>query len=119
MLRRALDGDFDVSAKIEERIRNYRKYPGIPVPPPVVTATNDIATNATILEVRMHDRPGVLYNTTKTISRFGVDIRAAIVATLGAEAFDTLYITDANGEALSEEHAKNLAAQIERQMLTQ
>ena len=50
---------------------------------------------------------------------YSADERAAIVATLGAEAFDTLYITDANGEALSEEHAKNLAAQIERQMLTQ
>lgn len=119
MMQKALNGDLDINAKIEERIQNYRKYPGIPVPPPVVTATNDVATNATILEVRMHDRPGVLYNTSKTISRFGVDIRAAIVATLGAEAFDTLYITDANGEALSEERAKNLASQIERQMLTQ
>jgi len=118
-LRRALDGEIDIAAKIEERVRNYRKFPGIPVPPPLVTATNDIATDATILEVRIHDRPGVLYNITKSISRFGVDIRAAIVATLGAEAFDTLYITDANGGALSEERAKNLAAHIERAMLTQ
>jgi len=118
MLQRALDGEIDISAKIEERVRNYRKFPGIPVPPPVVTATNDMATDATIVEVRMHDRPGVLYDTTKSISRFGVDIRAAIVATLGAEAFDTLYVTDVNGGALSEERAKTLASQIERQMLT-
>ena len=118
MLQRALDGEIDISAKIEERVRNYRKFPGIPVPPPVVTATNDMATDATIVEIRMHDRPGVLYDTTKSISRFGVDIRAAIVATLGAEAFDTLYVTDVNGGALSEERAKTLASQIERQMLT-
>jgi len=118
LLQRALDGEIDISAKIEERVRNYRKFPGIPVPPPVVTATNDMATDATIVEVRMHDRPGVLYDTTKSISRFGVDIRAAIVATLGAEAFDTLYVTDVNGGALSEERAKTLASQIERQMLT-
>jgi len=119
LIERALNGDVDIAAKIEERIRNYRKFPGIPVPPPVVSATNDVATNATILEVRMHDRPGVLYSATKSISRFGVDIRAAIVATLGAEAFDTLYITDVNGGALGEERAKILAAQIERHLLTE
>jgi [protein-PII] uridylyltransferase len=119
LLQKALDGDLDINAKIEERIRNFRRFPGIPVPPPVVSATNDIATDATILEVRMHDQPGVLYNVTKIISRFGVDIRAAIVATLGAEAFDTLYITDPQGGALSEERAKTLATQIERHILTQ
>lgn len=119
ILQKALDGELDINAKIEERIRNFRRFPGIPVPPPLVTASNDIATEATILEVRMHDRPGVLYNLTKIISRFGVDIRAAIVATLGAEAFDTLYITDLQGGALSEERAKTLATQIERHILTQ
>ena len=119
LLQRALDGELDINAKIEERIRNFRRFPGIPVPPPVVSATNDIATNATILEVRMHDQPGILYTITKIISRFGVDIRAAIVATLGAEAFDTLYITDPQGGALSEERAKTLATQIERHILTQ
>ncbi len=118
-LERALDGELDLAAAIDLKIQNYRKFPGIPVPPPLVTATNDAATNATILEVRMHDRPGVLYSVTKIISRFGVDIRAAIVATLGAEAIDTLYITDPNGGALSEERAKLLASQIERHLLTE
>jgi len=80
---------------------------------------NDIATNATVIEVRMHDRPGVLYTVAKAISRFGVDIRAAIVATLGAEAFDTLYVTDVNGGALSEERATLLANQLENLLLTQ
>ena len=118
-LRRALAGEIDLAKKIDERIANYRKVPGIPVPPPVVTATNDIATNATVLEIRMHDRPGVLYSVARAISRFGVDIRAAIVSTLGAEAFDTLYVTDFAGMALSEERAKLLATQVESYLLTQ
>ena len=80
---------------------------------------NDIATNATVIEVRMHDRPGVLFAVAKAISRFGVDIRAAIVATLGAEAFDTLYVTDINGGALSEERAALLANQLENLLITQ
>jgi [protein-PII] uridylyltransferase len=118
-LRRALAGEIDLAKKIDERIANYRKVPGIPVPPPVVTATNDIATNATVIEIRIHDRPGVLYSVARAISRFGVDIRAAIVSTLGAEAFDTLYVTDFAGMALSEERAKLLATQVESYLLTQ
>jgi len=118
-LRKAIAGEIDLARKLEDRISNYRKAPGIPVPPPVVTATNDIATQATVLEIRMHDRPGVLFSVARAISRFGVDIRAAIVSTLGAEAFDTLYVTDFAGEALSEERAKLLANQVESYLLTQ
>ena len=118
-LRRAIAGEIDLAKKIEDRITNYRKTPGIPVPPPVVKATNDIATQATVLEIRMHDRPGVLYSVARAISRFGVDIRAAIVSTLGAEALDTLYVTDFAGEALTEERAKLLANQVESYLLTQ
>ena len=119
LLKKALDGEIDLNRKIDDRIDTYRKYPGIPVPPPVVTATNDIATKATVIEVRMHDRPGVLYTVAKAITRFGVDINSAIVATLGAEAFDTLYVSDLNGEALDEGRAKLLAAQVEKFLLTQ
>lgn len=118
LIRKAIDRDIDLNKKIDERIANFRKYPGIPTPPPVVSAINDVATNATIVEVRMHDKPGVLYNVSRAISKFGVDIRAAIVATLGAEAFDTLYVTDVQGNALSEEKAKILANQVENYLLT-
>ena len=118
-LRKSIAGEIDLAKKIDDRISNYRKAPGIPVPPPIVTATNDIATQATVLEIRMHDRPGVLYSVARAISRFGVDIRAAIVSTLGAEALDTLYVTDFAGEALTEERAKLLANQVESYLLTQ
>ena len=115
---KGLQGELDIASKIDERINSYRKYPGIPTPPPLVSAMNDIATNATVIEVRMHDRPGVLFSVAKAISRFGVDIRAAIVSTLGAEAFDTLYVTDLAGQALTEERAKLLANQVENILST-
>ena len=117
-ISKAIRGELDLQKKIDERIAHYKKYPGIPTPPPVVSAINDVATQATVIEVRMHDKPGVLYNVSRAISKFGVDIRAAIVATLGAEAFDTLYVTDAQGMALSEEKAKILANQVENYLLT-
>ena len=117
-LKRALSGELDLGRKIEERIVNYRKYPGIPTPPPVVFAANDLATNATIVEVRMHDRPGILFNVTRAISRFGVDIKSAIVSTLGAEAFDTLYVTDLEGQPLTGERAQLLATKVENILIT-
>jgi [protein-PII] uridylyltransferase len=117
-LKKALSGELDLGRKIEERIENYRKFPGIPTPPPVVFAANDLATNATIIEVRMHDRPGILFSVTRAISRFGVDIKSAIVSTLGAEAFDTLYVTDLEGQPLTGERAQLLATKVENILIT-
>ena len=117
-LTKALSGELDLGRKIEERIESYRKYPGIPTPPPVVFAANDLATNATIIEVRMHDRPGILFSVARAISRFGVDIKSAIVSTLGAEAFDTLYVTDLSGQPLTGERAQLLATKVENILIT-
>ena len=118
LIEKVLSGESDLASKIEERINNHRNYPGIPTPPPLVIAANDLATNATIIEVRMHDRPGILYSVTRAISRFGVDIKSAIVSTLGAEAFDTLYVTDFAGEPLSSERAQLLATKVENILIT-
>ena len=118
LLHKGIHGELDIGRKIDERVENYRRNPGIPTPPPVVTVMNDIATSATVVEVRMHDRPGVLYSVAKAISRTGVDIRAAIVSTLGAEAFDTLYVTDVAGNALTEAQARLLANQVENLLNT-
>ena len=118
LLHKGIHGELDIGRKIDERVENYRRNPGLPTPPPVVTVMNDIATSATVVEVRMHDRPGVLYSVAKAISRTGVDIRAAIVSTLGAEAFDTLYVTDVAGNALTEAQARLLANQVENLLNT-
>ena len=118
LLHKGIHGELDIGRKIDERVENYRRNPGIPTPPPVVSVMNDIATSATVVEVRMHDRPGVLYSVAKAISRTGVDIRAAIVSTLGAEAFDTLYVTDVAGNALTEAQARLLANQVENLLNT-
>jgi len=113
LIERALVGTEDLRIRIEERIRAYRRRPGILVPPPVVSAITENVTDATIIEVRMHDRPALLYTVATAISEFGIDIRGAIVSTLGAEAFDTLYVTDVTGAPLSSEHAIDLARRLE------
>ena len=113
LIERALIGTEDLQLRIEERIRSYRRRPGILVPPPVVSAITQIVTDASIIEVRMHDRPALLHTVASAISEFGVDIRGAIVSTLGAEVFDTLYVTDLDGAPLANDKAIDLAKQLE------
>jgi [protein-PII] uridylyltransferase len=113
LIERALVGTEDLQVRIDERIRSYYRRPGILVPPPVVSAITQIVTDSTIIEVRMHDRPALLHTVATAMSEFGVDIRGAIVSTLGAEAFDTLYVTDLDGKPLSVAHALELAKQLQ------
>ena len=116
LLTDALNGKLDIPSRIAERIRNFRLLPGIPVPPPMVEVLNDAATGATVVEVRMHDRPGLLYSIASAITATKVEIKAAIVSTLGAEAFDSLYITELNGEALSGERAQSIAKELQEKL---
>jgi [protein-PII] uridylyltransferase len=117
-ISKAIKGELDLERKIDERIDFYRNLPGILTPDPIVFASNDLASNATVLEVRMHDRPGILYSVAKSISRYDFDIKAIVVSTLGAEAFDTIYLTTTSGEPLKEDRAKLLANQVESALIT-
>jgi [protein-PII] uridylyltransferase len=116
LLTDALNGKFNIEARIAERIKNFRLLPGIPVPPPVVEVLNDVATGATVLEVRMHDRPGLLFSIASAITATHVEIKAAIVSTLGAEAFDSLYITELDGHPLTAERAHQIAKELQTKL---
>jgi [protein-PII] uridylyltransferase len=112
-LERALKDPSGLKVRIDERIATHRRNPGFIVPPPMVTVLDTVATDASIVEVRMHDQPGILYTVTKAISASGFDIRGAIVATLGAEAFDTIYVAKVGGGALNPQESQALTLEIE------
>jgi [protein-PII] uridylyltransferase len=111
-LEGALRNRSSLAARIEERIQAYAQLPTIPVPDPVVETFLDAATDATIIEVRSHDRPALLFGIGDTITRSNIDIRSAIVTTLGAEAIDTLYVTEIGGGPLSPERAEEVATRL-------
>jgi [protein-PII] uridylyltransferase len=67
---------------------------------------------ATVLQVRAHDRPGLLYDVTRAIARSGADIRSAHVSTLGAECVDVFYLTDSDGSPLEDEDALTTAKSV-------
>ena len=104
----------DVEEKLVARAAAYASIPAIPVPDPEVEIFTDAATDATIIEVRSHDRPGLLFRIGAAITQSTIDIRSAIVTTLGAEAIDTLYVTELSGGALSPERAAEVASHLKQ-----
>jgi [protein-PII] uridylyltransferase len=108
----ALISKTSLEQRINERVAAYAQLPSIPVPAPIVDTFLAAATDATVIEVRSHDRPALLFGIGDAITKCNIDIRSAIVTTLGAEAIDTLYVTEINGGALSHERAFEVAQKL-------
>jgi [protein-PII] uridylyltransferase len=103
-LRRMLQGRLDVSDRLERRVRAAAPRPITgrgAVPAPRVTLVDDASETATVVEVRAHDAPGLLWRVGRALGECGLDVRAARVETLGAEVVDVFYVTDSGGEPLA------------------
>jgi [protein-PII] uridylyltransferase len=95
-LRRMLEGRLDVEDRLERRARAVRPH-GASAPPPKVTLVDNASTTATVVEVRAHDEPGLLWRIGRALGECGLNVHAARIETLGAEAVDVFYVTDAAG----------------------
>jgi [protein-PII] uridylyltransferase len=100
-LRRMLLGRLDVADRLERRARAGPPR-GAAVPAPKVTLVDDASETATIVEVRAHDAPGLLWRVGRALGECGLNVRAARVETLGAEVVDVFYVTDENGQPLAD-----------------
>jgi [protein-PII] uridylyltransferase len=116
-IRRAVAGGLDVARRVARREAAYPPRPGVPVPPPRVQVVSDASDTATVLEVRAHDRPGLLHRLATAIGESGVDIRSARVSTLGAEAVDVFYLVGHDGCPLPPAAARTLAAAVRAALL--
>ncbi|MEV7440357.1 [protein-PII] uridylyltransferase [Streptomyces sp. NPDC091204] len=112
-LVRALDGSLDVPAKLADREAAYPRRRGVVPPPPRVTVVPEVSALATVLEVRAPDAVGLLHRIGRALESRGVRVRSAHVSTLGANAVDTLYVTDAEGKPLEPAEAGALAAAVQ------
>jgi len=99
-LRRMLQGRLDIADRLERRVRAAVPR-GAAVPAPRVTLVDDASETATVVEVRAHDAPGLLWRVGRALGECGLDVRAARVETLGAEVVDVFYVTDSGGEPLA------------------
>ncbi len=112
-LRRSLTGEFEVTRRLRERARDHARPSRMPTSPPVVAVLQDQASHATVLEIRSHDRPGLLHDVAMAVTSAGIDVHAAIVSTLGAEACDVFYVTELGGGPLSLAEGERVAALVE------
>ncbi|MQY03050.1 [protein-PII] uridylyltransferase [Actinomadura macrotermitis] len=104
-LRRMLADRLDVAGRLERRARSVRVRPGVTVAPPRVTIVPGASDISTVIEVRAHDRPGLLWRIGRALGSLGLQVRGAQVDTLGAEAVDVFYVVDAAGRPLGDDPA--------------
>jgi [protein-PII] uridylyltransferase len=98
--------------KIKKREREFRV-------PTSITFDNLGSEIYTIIEVDTRDRPGLLYDLTRTLASNNVYIASAVIATFGLQVVDTFYVKDAFGLKFHAEHRqkaleKKLREAIER-----
>ena len=104
-LRRMLEGRLDVAGRLDRRARAVApRGPGIPAPK--VTLIDDASDTATVVEVRAHDAPGLLWRVGRALGDCGLDVRAARVETLGAEVVDVFYVTGGDGKPLLDQELR-------------
>jgi [protein-PII] uridylyltransferase len=108
-LRRMLDGRLDIAERLRGRSRT--RTPGNPgLPPPKVTLVDDASAVATVVEIRAHDEPGLLWRIGCALGECGLNVRAARVETLGAEVVDVFYVVDGSGRPVRDLHLRGLIA---------
>ncbi|MEP3299405.1 MAG: [protein-PII] uridylyltransferase, partial [Pseudoruegeria sp.] len=82
--------------KIKKREREFRI-------PTTITFDNDGSDIYTIIEVDTRDRPGLLFDLTRTLANANISIASAQIATYGIQAVDAFYIKDMFGLKLYSE----------------
>ena len=92
--------------KVKKREREFRF-------PTHIAFDNDGSEIYTIIEVDTRDRPGLLYDLTRTLAANNIYIASAVIATYGAQVVDSFYVKDMFGLKL---HAKPKQEALERKL---
>ncbi|PWJ56390.1 UTP--GlnB (protein PII) uridylyltransferase, GlnD [Quadrisphaera granulorum] len=104
-LRRLASGDDTVLEPMRRRDAGWR--PGSSAAatrataPPRVLVLPGASGEATVVEVRALDRPGLLHALGSELASIGVEIHSAHVATYGGQAVDVLYLGEPDGSPLA------------------
>lgn len=111
-IRRAIEGTYDVAARLAKREADYAKPPPGGYPEPHVDVRADGSRGMTLVEVRAHDVPGLLYRVARAVTAADASIVGAKVSTLGADVVDVFFVTDAAGEPLTDDRMAALRVTV-------
>ncbi len=84
---------------------------------PSVAVRPEASAQATVLEVRTEDKPGVIHTVCRALADLGVSVRSAHVVTLGPQAVDVFYVQESGAGALSETRAADAAHAVRAALL--
>ena len=112
MIEKTLKGEVIASRALQDREKIKKRERPFDVPT-TITFDNDGSDIYTIIEVDTRDRPGLLYDLTKTLAAANIQIASAQIATYGAQVVDTFYVKDVFGLKL---HAKARQQNLERKL---
>lgn len=111
-LRMALEGALDVGAKVRERTAAYASTGKIARAAPRVDLLIEASARSTVIEVRAHDEPCLLYRITGAIADAEVAVTGAKVLTLGSEVVDIFFLVDSSGGPLSASLAEGVRMRV-------
>ena len=83
--------------------------------PTHITFDNEGSDIYTIVEVDTRDRPGLLYDLTRTLASNHIQIVSAVIATFGAQVVDSFYVKDMFGLKL---HSASKREALEKKLRT-
>ncbi len=114
ILLQALTGDLDVTKAIAQapRYQSLWQAAGESIAPRV-RVDNQASPTATVIDLEAEDRVGLLYRVSRTLYRLGLSITLARISTEKGAALDTFYVTDLEGDKLTDEAR---LAQIEKKL---
>ncbi|PRD37075.1 UNVERIFIED_CONTAM: glnD [Trichonephila clavipes] len=99
--------------KVKKREREFRF-------PTHITFDNEGSEIYTIIEVDVRrDRPGLLYDLTRTLAANNVYIASAVIATFGAQVVDSFYVKDMFGLKLHQKHRQEALDRKLRQAIAE
>ncbi len=70
-----------------------------------------------MVEVDTRDRPGLLYDLTRTLADNHIQIASAVIATFGAQVVDTFYVKDMFGLKLHQQQRRDTLEKKLRQAI--
>jgi len=104
-----------IEGRVDARSRLSR--PGAARLEPTVAVRPEASRSATVLEVRMDDRPGVVHLVCAALADLDISVRSAHVSTLGPQAVDVFYVQETDAGALGERRAAQAAHAVRDALL--
>jgi [protein-PII] uridylyltransferase len=102
----ALSGALDLDAALDEKLLSYRPARKVALKQPDrVVVDNENSGFFTIVEVRTHDFPGLLYKITNALFRRNLDVLIAKIATDVDQVLDIFYVRDTDGQKVDDKEA--------------